>query len=80
MAINNGEKCHMEIDGEPLDAHALMQVEKWCLYTDTLLDLARNAPTYAEGLFWMHLRKSNLDGMLRMVRSMQFEFKGDEDE
>lgn len=79
-AIDNGEKCRLQIDGEPLDAHNLMQGGKCCLYMDTLLDLARNAPTYAEGLFWMHLRKSDLDGMLKIVRSMQFEFKGYEDE
>lgn len=79
-AIDNGETCRLQIDGDPLDAHNLMQVGKCCLYMDTLLDLARNAPTYAEGCFWMHLRKSNLAGMLKMVRSMQFEFKGHEDE
>lgn len=79
-AIGNGEKCRLQIDGDPLDAHNLMHVGKCCLYMDTLLDLARNAPTYAEGFFWMHLRKSNLAGMLKMVRSMQYEFKGHEDE
>lgn len=79
-AIDNGETCRLQIDGKPLDAHNLIQAGKCCFYMDTLLDLARNAPTYAEGCFWMHLRKSNLAGMLKMVRSMQFEFKGDEDE
>ena len=74
-AIDNGEKCHMEIDGEPLDAHNLKQVGKCCLYMDTMLDLARQATTYAEGLFWLYLRKSDLDGMLKVVKLMQLEFK-----
>lgn len=79
-AIDNGEKCRLQIGGETLDAYNPMQVGKCCLYMDTLLDLARNAPTYAEGLFWIYLRNSGLAGMLKMVRSMQFEFKGHEDE
>ena len=74
-AIDNGEKCRLQIDGKPLDGHNLTQVGKCCLYMDNMLDLARQATTYAEGLFWLYLRKSDLDGMLKVVKLMQLEFK-----
>lgn len=74
-AIDNGEECRLQIDGKPLDAHNLTQVGKCCLYMDNMLDLARQATTYAEGLFWLYLRKSDLDGMLKVVKLMQLEFK-----
>ena len=50
---------------------------KWvsAVSTWTVLDLARQATTYAEGLFWLYLRKSDLDGMLKVVKLMQLEFK-----
>lgn len=69
------QKCRLQIDGKPLDAHNLTQVDKCCLYMDNMLDLARQATTYAEGLFWLYLRKSDLDGMLKVVKLMQLEFK-----
>lgn len=74
-AIDNGEKCRLQIDGKPLDAHNLTQVGKCCLYMDNMLDLACQATTYAEGFFWLYLRKSDLDGMLKVVKLMQLEFK-----
>lgn len=74
-AIDNGEKCRLQIDGDPLDAHNLLQVGKCCLYMGTLLDIARKSPTYTEGFFWMFLRKSDLPGMLRIVKMMQAECK-----
>lgn len=74
-AIDNGEKCRLQIDGEPLDAHNLMQVGKCCLYMDNMLDLAFQATTYAEGLFWLYLRKGDLQNMLRIVKMMQAEYK-----
>ena len=61
--------------GKPLDAHNLTQVGKCCLYMDNMLDLACQATTYAEGFFWLYLRKSDLDGMLKVVKLMQLEFK-----
>lgn len=79
-AIDNGEKCRLQIDGEPLDAHNLMQVGKCCLYMGTLFDIARRAVTYREGFFWMYLRKGDLQNMLRIVKMMQAEYKGHEDE
>lgn len=68
-AIDNGEKCRL---GDPLDAHNLMQVGKCCRYMD---DIARRAVTCREGFFWLYLRKSDLDGMLKVVKLMQLEFK-----
>lgn len=79
-AIDNGEKCRLRIDGEPLDAHNLMQVGKCRRYMDAMLDLDWPAITYEEGLFWKYLRKSDLDGMLKTVKLMQLEIKGYEDE
>lgn len=58
----------------------LTQVGKCCLYMDNMLDLARQATTYTEGLFWLYLRKSDLDGMLKTVKLMQLECKVHEDE
>ena len=79
-AIENGEKCRLQIDGDPLDAHNLMQVGKCCRYMDTLFDIARRAVTYREGFFWLYLRKGDLQNMLRIVKMMQAEYKGHEDE
>ena len=79
-AIDNEEKCRLYIAGEPLDDHNLTHIAKCCLYMNYMLDLARKAPTYAEGWFWMYLRKRDLDGMLKMVVLMQIEFDGIEDE
>lgn len=79
-AIDNGEKCRLQIDGKPLDAHNLTQVGKCCLYMDNMLDLARQATTYAEGLFWRYIRKSDLDGMLKVVKLMQLEFEDSRNE
>lgn len=79
-AIDNGEKCRLQIDGEPLDAHNPMQVGKCCRYMDTLFDIARRAVTYREGFFWIYLRKGDLQNMLRIVKMMQAECKGHEDE
>lgn len=79
-AIDNGETCRLQIDGKPLDAHNLIQAGKCRLYMDTLLDIARKSSTYREGLFWMFLRKSDLPGMLRIVKMMQAECKDGENE
>lgn len=79
-AIDNGETCRLQIDGKPLDAHNLIQAGKCCLYMDTLLDIARKSPTSTEGFFWMFLRKSDLPGMLRIVKMMQAECKDGENE
>lgn len=79
-AIDNGEKCSLQIDGEPLDAHNLMQVRKCCRYMHNLFDIARRAVTYREGFFWMYLSKGDLQNMLRIVKMMQAEYKGHEDE
>lgn len=57
------------------DAHNLTQVGKCCLYMDNMLDLAHQATTYTEGLFWLYLRKSDLDGMVKVVKLMQVEYK-----
>lgn len=79
-AIDNGETCRLQIDGKPLDAHNLIQAGKCRLYMDTLLDIARKSSTYREGFFWMFLRKSDLPGMLRIVKMMQAECKDGENE
>lgn len=79
-AIDNDEKCRLQIDGEPLDAHNLMQVRKCCHYMHTLFDIARRAVTYRERFFWMYLSKGDLQNMLRIVKMMQAEIKGHEDE
>lgn len=79
-AIDNDEKCHLQIDGEPLDAHNLTQVRKCCRYMHNLFDIARRAVTYRESFFWMYLSKGDLQNMLRIVKMMQAEYKGHEDE
>lgn len=79
-AIDNGEKCRLYIASEPLDAHNLMHIAKRRLYMDNMLALAVEATAYAESLFWLYLRKSDLPSMLVTVKLMQNEFKGLEDE
>ena len=79
-AIAYGEKCRLQIGGEPLDTHNMMHVAKCCLYMDYMLDLARKADTYRESVFWMYLRNRDLDGMLKIVELMQIEFEDLEDE
>lgn len=74
-AIDNGEECRLQIDGEPLDAHNFMQVGKCWRYMDNLFDIARRAVTYRERFFWMYLRKGDLQNMLQIVKIMQAEYK-----
>lgn len=47
-AIDNGEKCRLQIDGDPLDAHNLMQVGKCRRYMDVMLDLDWQAITFSK--------------------------------
>ena len=73
-AIDNGEKCRLQIDGKPLDAHNLTKCRR---YMDNLFDIARLAVAYSEGFFWIYLRKGDLQSMLRVVKIMQVEYKGE---